>query len=68
MKWNSQCKGRLLHRFELVGECTSGVLERCTICHKKVSFRMAEGKIDNKNYLSYHMHDVLPKEHRLFGR
>lgn len=67
MIWKSACKGKL-HHFELVGECPSGVLERCVRCYKKVSFRIVDGAIDNKNYLSYHMRDVLPKEHRLYAR
>lgn len=62
----SKCRGNWLHRFEIVGECSSGVLERCVICHKKKSFRIVNGVPNPKKYLAYHMRNALPKEHRLF--
>lgn len=64
---NSKCRGSWLHRFEVVGSSTQGVLERCAICHKKVSFRVRDGIVSPINYLSYHMRNALPKEHRLFA-
>lgn len=63
---NSKCRGNWYHRFELVGMSENGVLERCEICRKKVSFRIIDGRIDNKNYLSYHFRNGLQKDHRKF--
>lgn len=65
---NSKCRGNWLHRFELVGMSDKGVLERCLICHKKVSHRMVDGSINNKRYLSFHMREGLQKDHRLFAK
>lgn len=65
---NSECRNKGLHKFELVGEAAYGVLERCERCGGKVSFRVVDGRIDTNNYLSYHMRNALPREHRLFER
>lgn len=65
---NSQCRNSRLHRFEIVAEFPEGIQERCEICHKKVFFRVIDGKSNNRNYISYHMRDCLPPIHRLFKR
>lgn len=64
---NSKCRGSWLHRLDVVGTSEEGVLERCQICHMKISFRIRGGVVSAKKYLSYHMRNALPKEHRLFA-
>lgn len=65
---DSQCRNGWLHRFNIVQQLENGVVERCEICGIKVPFRIHEGRINNKQYLSFHLRNALPKEHRAFAR
>jgi len=62
----SICRSGYFHRWDIVGASSIGVLERCQICHKKKSYRIVDGTINNKEYLSYHMRSALQKDHRKF--
>jgi len=59
----SKCLGSWLHRFSIVSEYTDGVLEVCEICHKTKFFPIRDGKVDNFNYMSWHLRSALPKFH-----
>lgn len=63
---DSYCRNGWLHRYDVVGTAEQGVLERCKICHKKKSFRIVDGSVSPKKYLSFHMRNGLQKDHRLF--
>ncbi len=64
--WNrSQCLGSWLHRFSIVAAFENAVKERCDICHQEQTFQVREGRIDNLNYLTYHMRQVLVPQHSL---
>lgn len=63
---NSQCKNNWLHDFKIVGEYLEGVQERCVKCGQKKFFRTIQGQTSNKDYISFHMKQVLPSIHRLF--
>lgn len=63
----SKCKGNWLHRMQIIGQYSEGVQERCELCHKKVFFRIINGKSNNTRYISYHMRQVLIPQHRLFN-
>lgn len=52
---NSQCKGKYLHRYAIIEEFETGVLENCEICHKSKFFRAVGGEIENNAYMSYHL-------------
>ncbi len=65
---NSQCLNQYLHRFEIKEEYPEGVLEVCEICHTKKFFRIIDGKVDNVEYMSYHIRQSLPPYHPLFDR
>jgi hypothetical protein len=62
---NSVCRNNYLHDFRQVGETTSGILERCIRCGKKVHFPM---NISNHVYLSYHVRSALQPGEPLYER
>ncbi len=65
---NSQCLNSYLHRFEVKREYPQGVLEVCEICHKRMFFKIIDDKVDNQNYMSYHIHNALPPFHPMYER
>lgn len=65
---NSYCRNKWLHRFNLIKEFAEGVQERCEICGLKVFFRVIDGDSSNKKYISYHLRQVLPPQHRYFAK
>lgn len=65
---NSKCLNSWLHRFEIKAEYPQGVMEVCEICKKKKFFRLIEGKVDNANYMSWHIRLALPTFHPLYER
>ena len=65
---NSNCKNSWLHRFEIVEQYPDAVKERCVICQKEKVFKIADGRINNEEYLSYHIRSALMPQHPLFQR
>lgn len=60
---NSMCEGEYLHRFRIVNEYPQGVLEICDICGMDKFFRIIEGKVNNYEYMSWHVRQALPDFH-----
>lgn len=65
---NSYCKNSFLHRFNIEEEYDNGVLEICEICFMKKFFKILGGKVDNREYMSYHLKQALPQHHPLYSR
>lgn len=65
---HSQCLDSWLHRFNIAEAFEYGVLERCEICAEEAFFQVADGRIDNEEYLSYHARQALMPQHELFAR
>jgi hypothetical protein len=63
---NSECLNQYLHRFSIQEEYDDGVLEACEICGITKFFRIIEGKVDNVEYMSYHLRQALPPEHEYY--
>lgn len=59
----SLCQNQYLHRFKIVDEFPEGVLEVCEICGKDKFFKIYEGKLNNYEYMSYHIREALPPIH-----
>lgn len=67
LSWpKSRCKGSWLHRFELVEEHPNWAKETCGICGKSVYFKICNGRINNLDYIKYHMRQVLTPQHNLY--
>lgn len=64
----SHCKEGWLHRFTILRQSPNGVEEGCIICKEKRVFKIIEGRINNLEYLEYHIRQALPKWHPLFKR
>lgn len=62
----SRCRGSWLHRFSIVNQFPNAVQEVCAICGKSVIFKIYDGRVDNLNYIKYHMRQVLLPGHNLF--
>jgi len=62
----SKCLNSYLHRFEIIGEYESGVLEVCQICKKAVFFKLIDGKVNNLAYMDWHIRNALPQNHPLY--
>jgi len=60
---NSKCIGQYLHRFEIKEEYPEGVKEVCSICGMSKFFRIIDGKVNNSEYMSYHLRQSLPPFH-----
>lgn len=65
---NSMCKNSYLHRFNIVEQYEEGVLEVCEICFKRKFFKVLDGKVDNVEYMSFHLKQSLPAHHPLYER
>ncbi len=63
---NSQCQNSYLHRFTIVEEYDSGVLEVCDICHMRKFFKIIDNKVNNQEYMSYHIRQALPQFHPFY--
>jgi len=64
----SYCQNSYLHRFEIKEEYENGVLEVCEICHKRKFFKLLDGLLDNKEYMSWHLKSALPPFHPFYER
>lgn len=62
----SYCCNSYLHRFEIKEEYEEGVLEVCEICHKRKFFKLIDGLLDNKAYMSWHIKSILPQQHPFY--
>lgn len=65
---NSECRNSYLHRFNIKAEYPEGVKEVCEVCGMSKFFRLLEGKLNNAEYMSYHIKQILPPFHPLFPR
>lgn len=65
---NSYCRNGYLHRFEIQEENEEGVLEVCEICYMRKFFRAINGEVNNQDYMSYHLKQVLPFDHPMYSR
>lgn len=63
----SKCLGSWLHRFNIVEEFDNGVMEVCEICHRKKFFKLIDGKVDNLNYMDWHIRQALPSQHPIYS-
>lgn len=62
-RWqNSECIGNYLHRFSIQEQYEQGVMEVCEICGKSMFFRIIDGKVNNAQYMSYHLRQALPRD------
>ncbi len=69
ISWSlSECKDGWLHRYKILGQDSSVVIEMCNICQDTQIFRLVNGKTDNMKYLQYHLHNALPPYHKLYAR
>lgn len=59
----SLCRNQYLHRFEIKGEYPEGVKEVCLICGMSKFFRIIENKVNNLEYMDFHMKQALPNLH-----
>lgn len=62
---NSECHYGHLHKFSIVYQNDTGVVERCDRCHKVKFF---PHNVPNHVYLSYHMRSILQKDDPRFAR
>jgi hypothetical protein len=58
------CRGHWLHRYEIAQEYSEGCLEICQICGDKQFFKLIGGRTDNLRYISYHLRQALPIQHK----
>lgn len=65
---NSLCRNSYLHRFEIKEEYQEGVKEVCEICGMSKFFKLIDGKLNNAEYMSYHIHNILPSFHPRYAR
>lgn len=63
---NSLCKNKYLHRFSIKEESTTGVLEVCEICKLRHSFKVIDEKLNNADYMNWHIRNALPPQHPLY--
>jgi len=64
----SQCLNQYLHRFSIKEEYPQGVKEVCEICGMSKFFRILEDKVNNQEYMSYHVRQALPPFHPYYER
>ena len=62
------CRNSYLHRFEIKEEYEQGVKEVCEICGMSKFFRIIDGKVNNYDYMNYHIKQALPSFHPLYPR
>lgn len=63
---NSQCFNSYLHRFSVKEEYPQGVMEECEICRMRKFFKIIDGKLNNIDYMSYHIRQALPQFHERY--
>lgn len=62
----SLCKRKgYLHKFRIITQTDTGLLERCARCGKNIHFPI---NISNKRYLDYHIRDILRKGDPFFHK
>ena len=67
LSWGlSRCKGSWLHRYVIVDQHETCVTEACSLCGKRVYFKIYNGVINNLEYIKHHMRQVLVPQHNLF--
>jgi hypothetical protein len=64
----SQCRNSYLHNFTIKEEYPEGVKEVCNICGLSKFFRIIDGKVNNQEYMSYHIKQSLPPFHPIYAR
>lgn len=64
---NSKCKGLWLHRFEIAEQFNDAVVERCAICGKQKAFAVRDGRVNNLEYIAFHIRQVLVPQHNLYN-
>lgn len=64
----AQCLNGWLHDYIIVDQNHDGVHEVCRRCNNQKFFRTAYEKVDNDEYLAYHVKQALPPEHPSFYR
>lgn len=65
---NSLCRNGYLHKFEIKEEYDEGVLEVCEVCNVRKFFKIINNEIDNQNYMSYHLKQIMPLDHPMYDR
>lgn len=69
ISWSkSECKDGYLHQYQIITQDSNAVVEMCKLCKDMQVFKIVNGKVDNINYLKYHLRNALPPFHRLFKR
>lgn len=69
ISWSkSECKDSYLHDYQLIWQDQGAVVEICKICRDKQVFKIVNGRINNIQYLQYHLKQALPVFHRLYKR
>lgn len=63
----SRCLGIWLHRFKIVKQWDEAVMERCEICHKSKVFQIRNGRVNNNEYIAWHIRQMLVPNHNLFS-
>lgn len=64
----SECKGPWLHRFRLHRTWSDCQEEVCEICHVRVFFKIRGGRVDNYQYLAWHLRSALQRHHARFKK
>jgi hypothetical protein len=62
------CGNSFLHKFKIEEEYTNGVLEVCEICFLRKFFKVLDNKLDNREYMSWHLKQALPYHHPMYNR
>lgn len=69
ISWSrSECKDSWLHIYEIMRQSQSAVVEICKLCGDKQVFKLFKGNPDKQTYLAAHLHQALPRFHRLWSR
>ena len=62
----SECLNGYLHNYKQLAFYPWGITEMCEKCKDIQFFKIANGRVDNLNYIDYHQRQCLPKYHPLF--
>ena len=69
ISWSkAECKNSFLHIYDIIWQDQTASVELCKICKDLKVFRICNGKVDNQSYLASHLHQALPRWHRLWNR
>lgn len=65
----SECSIRgYFHRYEIFEEYSDGVVEKCSLCNKRIFIKVLEGRIDNVKYVKTHNRQLLQPSHKRFSK